>query len=68
MSLVSLVPSHSLSLSSEREVHKGPGDGFACRSVSFGDVMKFRAKLSKREGNAWVLGWSLVFDISYTYE
>ena len=24
----------------------------------FGDFMKFRAKSSEREGNAWVLGWT----------
>ena len=34
-----------------------PWNRFAfSRGRPFGDVMKFRAKSSEREGNAWVLG------------
>ena len=35
---------------------------------TLGDVIKFRAKPSKREGNAWVLDWSYFFKVIFSEE
>ena len=45
----------SFSLERARSHVKDLGTGL--HALSFGEVKKFRAKSSKLEGNAWVLGW-----------
>ena len=56
----SLVPRCSPPLTGEQSTRKDLGTGLRggqrSRCRLFGDVMKFRAKSSEREGNAWVLG------------